>query len=77
MAINDALMSPSVLWISRGVNTAFMAALVDALQWLDTSIVYNFVHGFPVVGLIPDSGVFRPVTPATSEAPPFASYFCA
>ena len=58
--INE-LMPPSVKRISSRVHTALMAAVVEATGWLDTSIVRNFVHGFPVVGDIPDSGVYRPL----------------
>ena len=57
------LMPPSVHRISSRVNVAFMAALIDALGWLDTSLPERFVHGFQIVGTIPDSGVYRPVEP--------------
>lgn len=67
LRINSALMPPSVRRIARGVNTAFMAALVDGLCWLDTSIVERFVFGFQVVGDIPDSGVYRPIVPRVDE----------
>jgi len=59
----SALMPPSVHRISSRVNIAFMAALIDALGWLDVSLPAMFVSGFPVVGAIPDSGVYRPVEP--------------
>ena len=49
-----------------GMNLAFMAAFVDAVEWPDVAIVERFVSGFPIVGDIPDSGLFRPVSrPAT------------
>ena len=49
-----------------GMNLAFMAAFVDAVEWPDAAIVKRFVYGFPIVGDIPDSGLFRPVSrPAT------------
>jgi hypothetical protein len=60
-AILNREMPPSVRLIAAGVNTAFMAAVIDALQWLDTSLVCSFIHGFRVVGDIPDSGVYRAV----------------
>jgi hypothetical protein len=60
-AILNREMPPSVRMIAAGVNTAYMAAVVDALQWLDKSIVCSFIHGFKVVGDIPDSGVYRPI----------------
>jgi hypothetical protein len=60
-------MPQSVKLIAAGVNTAYMAAMVDALGWLDTSIVCSFVQGFMVVGDIPDSGVYRPI-PIVADA---------
>ena len=67
-AVINRLMPPSVALIAAKVNTAFMAAAVDALEWLDVSIVERFVKGFPIVGDIPDSGVYRPVVPAEETA---------
>ena len=53
----------------RGVQVAFMAAWCDAAAWPDVDFVRNWVLGFPIVGDIPDSGLFRPQdTPAS--APP-------
>ena len=49
-------------------NTVFVALLTDALGWLDTSLASLFVSGFPVVGPIPDSGVYRRVDPPASAA---------
>jgi hypothetical protein len=57
------LMPPTVRHISGHVNTAFMGALIDALNWLDVDLVQRFVYGFPIVGIIPDSGVYRPIAP--------------
>jgi hypothetical protein len=49
-----------------GSNLAFMAAFIDAAEWPDYMLVERYIRGFPIVGVIPDSGVFRPqVTPAT------------
>jgi hypothetical protein len=62
----NSLMPPSVSWIAGKVNTVFIAALIDALEWLDTGLVEGFVFGFPVVGFIQDSGVFRPIEPPVS-----------
>ena len=48
------------------MNLAFLAAFVDAVELPDHDLVRNFVQGFPLVGDIPDSGLFRPVhAPAT------------
>ena len=59
------LMPPSVWLLSGGYNLAFMAALVDALSWPDVSLVQRFTLGFPIIGHIPDSGVFRPTPYST------------
>ena len=55
----NTLMPPTVSYISAHVNTAFLGVLVDGLGWLDVSLLERFVHGFPIVGIIPDSGVYR------------------
>ena len=52
----------------QGVNVAFVAAWCDARQWPDVDFVEKFLHGFPIVGNIPDSGLFRP-----QETPPIVS----
>ena len=39
----------------QGVNVAFIAAWCDARQWPDVEFVEKFLHGFPIVGDIPDS----------------------
>ena len=61
--INAQLMPPSVFRTAAKVNTACLIAVVDAFKWLDTALPERFVFGFPVVGHIPDSGVFRYVGP--------------
>ena len=53
----------------QGVNVAFIAAWCDARQWPDVAFVERFLRGFPIVGDIPDSGIFRPQdTPPTAPA---------
>ena len=53
------LMQPaSVAVVASDVNFGLMAVLCDALDWPDDQLVRNFVWGFPVIGDIPDSGVF-------------------
>jgi hypothetical protein len=64
----NTLMPRTVRLIAARANTAFMAALVDGLRWLDTTLVERFVFGFPVTGDIPDSGVYRPVEPLDTLA---------
>ena len=58
--VNGALMPPTVLRIAGSFNSVFVAAVVDALRWLDSAIVRRFVYGFPIVATaIPDSGAYR------------------
>ncbi|KAL1527932.1 hypothetical protein AB1Y20_009304 [Prymnesium parvum] len=58
----------------NGCNVAFIAAWCDAHQWPDVAFVHRFVLGFPVVGDIPDSGLFRPCfRPATAPADLFSA----
>ena len=47
----------------RTINVALLVLLVDVLEWPDTTLPNGFLHGFPVVGVIPDSGVHRPFDP--------------
>ena len=66
--INGALMPPTVLRIAGNFNTLFVAAVVDALRWLDSAIVRRFVYGFPIVATaIPDSGAYRLLPPPPVE----------
>lgn len=68
VVINTLAPMPScVNLIASRVNTTCMAILVDALQWLDTTVVQGFVNGFQIVGVIPGSDVYtRPVVPPGS-----------
>ena len=36
-------------------------AFLDAIDWPHTSLVHNMLHGYPSVGEIPDTGVFRTI----------------
>jgi hypothetical protein len=56
-----SLSPPSVAYLVADMNLAFMAAFVDAVEWPDYDIVQRFVLGFPIVGDIADSGLFRPI----------------
>ena len=55
----NSLMPATVRRIAWDVNTAYLAVLIEALDWLDVDLVQRFVEGFPIVGDIPDSGVYR------------------
>jgi hypothetical protein len=66
--LRAAVASPSnVQRIAADVHVALMCALIDAADLPDTELPVNFVRGFPSVGNIPDSGVFRPVEPDVSS----------
>ena len=47
----------------RTINVTLLVLLVDMLEWPDTTLPDGFLHGFQVVGFIPDSGVHRPFDP--------------
>ena len=70
--LNDSLRKaqpspPNVRAVAGSVNLALLCALVDALDWPDKLLPLNFAKGFPSVGDIPDSGVYRPIEPSLSE----------
>lgn len=54
------------------IHYALLAAVLDALQWPDSDLLRCLVRGFPVVGSIPDSGVWRPVI--RPAAMPFSAF---
>lgn len=59
---------------SHGVHLALLAAILDALAWPDISLLKCLVRGFPIVGMIPDSHVWRPLErPASKPFPEFAA----
>ena len=48
--------------IAMPFNIPFTAAIIDAMRWPDVDLPLRYLKGFPVVGSVPDSGVFRPDT---------------
>ena len=52
----------------EGFRFGLLCVIVDALQWPDTKLVYNLALGFPILGQIPDSGVYRRMDPGRSAA---------
>ena len=52
----------------RHINLGLLCLLVDVLQWPDRSIVNDFMHGFPIMGEIPPTGVHRPQEPECSSS---------
>ena len=63
------LLCPSALRVSASKNPAFVALLTAILRWPDHGQVECFVHGFPIVGEVAFSGVFRPVGASDDTAP--------
>ena len=49
--------------VRPGVNFALMCVLCDAIRWPDDKLVFNMAMGFPVVGHLEDSGVYKPIDP--------------
>ena len=64
----NKLMPPSVWKIARDVNTADIAVWISALSWIDVDLVERWVYGFPVVGDIPDSHVYRAIPARLPES---------
>ena len=50
-------------------DPAFLACMTNLLRWPDRSQAMDFVAGFPIVGEIERSGVFREVRPRDAEHP--------
>ena len=46
-----------------GVRPGLTAALVSILDWPDRGLPECLCRGFPIVGSIPPSGIFRPTSP--------------
>ena len=53
-------MKPMVRNLCGGMPLAMLGAMIDGVDWPDTSLVRDFTHGFRSVGDVPDSGVFAP-----------------
>ena len=51
----------------RDVNVVLLCLMCDALNHPDVNLPRNFLLGFPVTGVVPDSGVLRPIPTAGSE----------
>ena len=51
----------------RDVNVVLLCQMCDALNHPDVNLPRNFLLGFPVTGVVPDSGVLRPIPTAGSE----------
>ena len=62
-----SLMQPSVLRCAGSINVAFIAAFIDASNWLDVDLPRRLVEGFITVGECCDSGVYRRIEPLVSR----------
>ncbi|KAJ1635302.1 hypothetical protein T492DRAFT_967513 [Pavlovales sp. CCMP2436] len=59
-------MPQSVATVASPLAVGLVACLIDALEWPDAELPHRLVFGFPVVGPIPSSNLFRPCEqPAT------------
>ena len=58
--------SPSAAMVAASKRPAFCATLAILLRWPDLSLGSSLVEGFPIVGVLANSGVFRHVTPSTA-----------
>ena len=58
--------SPSAAVVAASKRPAFCATLAILLRWPDLSLGSSLVEGFPIVGVLANSGVFRHVTPSTA-----------
>ena len=52
---------PHVHQVAGGVNVGLLVVMVEASGWPDHALPLGFLEGMNVVGIIEDSGVFRPV----------------
>lgn len=53
---------PNVVTLTKNTHFALYAAIIDALgDWPDAQLPYSLLHGMPVVGVIPDTGIFKPL----------------
>ena len=66
-------MSPSVRSVAGKVYLALLDALLHAIEWPDTSLISDFVMGFPIVGTCPPSSV--PAFKKVPDTPTEYSYF--
>ena len=55
--------------VASGKDPAFLACMTSLLRWPDRSQAMDFVSGFPIVGEIERSGVFREVRPRDADHP--------
>mmetsp|Transcript_31715 Transcript_31715/g.80714 ORF Transcript_31715/g.80714 Transcript_31715/m.80714 type:complete len:476 (-) Transcript_31715:973-2400(-) len=64
---------PQIIQLTMGLNIGFQCAIVDAIYWPDKFFPFRMTFGFPIVGVIPDSGVFRHLGKTKEELDDFRS----
>ena len=68
---------PNVTTLTKNTHFALYSAIIDALgDWPDTELPRGLLYGMPIVGDIPDTGIFKPVGFRESLSS-FTSRFCA
>ena len=63
------LMAPSVRAVAGELNISLSVVRVVAMRWPDTDLPRRFFEGFPIVGDIPGSNVFKPNDDAKDTNP--------
>ena len=64
---NKAMPPDNVRILLEPLNVAFIAAQIDSIDWPDKDQALHLLRGMPVMGVIPDSNVFRPLAPVDRE----------
>ena len=59
--VGDYALSPVLAMVAASKRPAFCATLAILLRWPDLSLGSSLVEGFPIVGVLANSGVFRHV----------------
>ena len=63
----DKLRCSSSVKVASAKNAAFVALLTCLLRWPDHGQASCFIHGFPIVGQVSFSGMFRPISGGHSD----------
>ena len=53
---------PGVAAVAGDVHVAFLCAACDAMAWPDADLPYRMLTGMPVLGVIEDTGLYRPIS---------------
>ena len=63
--VTSVVRAEPALKVASNVHVALICAMTDAMDWPDKAIGNGFLRGMPVLGAIPDTGVFRPLIPGS------------